>query len=269
MQEHSFEDALEVSGIHSIAGTLASPLLTHPPFRSPHHTSSYVAIVGGGVYPKPGEVTLAHKGVLFLDEFPEFDRRVIETLRQPLEDSFVSISRAKGSAEFPADFILVASMNPCPCGNKGSKKECICSPINIERYKRKLSGPIIDRIDMWIEVAKVEYKDLSEKTERSGEGDTLRKKVEDVREIQKERFLSHKKISLNSQMNARELLEIVDLNEEVKQILNTSAEKLSMSARAYHRIIKLSQTIADIEGAPYIEPEHVLEALQYRLKESW
>ncbi|PIP87344.1 magnesium chelatase [Candidatus Campbellbacteria bacterium CG22_combo_CG10-13_8_21_14_all_36_13] len=263
----SFDDALEVTGIHSIAGKLKTGLILEPPFRSPHHTSSYVAIIGGGVNPKPGEVTLAHKGVLFLDEFPEFDRRVVETLRQPLEDAYVSISRAKGSAEFPARFILVASMNPCPCGNRGSKKECICTPMNIERYKRKLSGPIVDRIDMWIEVSKVEYKDLSERTERTGEGDKLRKEVEKAHAIAQKRFEKYPHIKTNGQMNARNLLEIVELSPEVKKILNEAAEKHNMSARGYHRTIKLARTIADIEGSLEIKSDNILEALQYRYKE--
>lgn len=265
----SFEDALEVTGIHSVAGKLDTYLMVNPPFRSPHHTASYVAVIGGGVHPKPGEVTLAHRGVLFLDEFPEFDRRVIETLRQPLEDAYVSISRAKGSAEFPARFTLVASMNPCPCGNRGSAKECICTPMNIERYRRKLSGPIVDRIDMWIPVAKVEYKELGEKTVRMGEGEKMREEVERVRAVQRERFAEHPRVNMNGEMNARELLEIVELKTDVKDTLNAAAEKHSMSARGYHRTMKLARTIADIDGSADIEKDHILEALQYRLRESW
>jgi len=159
----SLEDILEVTSIHSVAGVLTKGIVTHPPLRAPHHTSSHISIVGGGTFPKPGEVTLAHKGVLFLDEFPEFDRRVIDSLRQPLEDKIISISRAKGSAIFPANFILIATMNPCPCGNYKSNKECTCTSNQINNYQRKISGPIIDRIDMWTEVSKIEYDKLSEK----------------------------------------------------------------------------------------------------------
>lgn len=263
----SFDDVLEVTGIHSVAGRLESDLVTHPPFRSPHHTSSYVSVVGGGTHPKPGEITLAHKGVLFLDEFPEFDRRVVEALRQPLEDNVISISRAKGSAIFPANFILIASMNPCPCGHRGSSKECVCTPIQIERYQRKLSGPIIDRVDMWIEVAKVEHKKLADKKRDEKSEREMEKRIKSARTVQRKRFKKRPNITMNADMNARELLELVDLSEEVKNVLNDSAKLHDMSARAYHRIIKLARTIADIEGGEDVEKEHVLEAIQYRLKE--
>lgn len=262
-----FDDVLEVTGIHSVAGKLDGNLVLYPPFRAPHHTSSYVSLVGGGTYPKPGEVTLAHKGVLFLDEFPEFDRRVVEALRQPLEDNIVSISRAKGSAIFPANFILVASMNPCPCGNRGSNKECVCTPIQIEKYKRKLSGPIVDRIDMWIEVAKVDHAKLSDTTRNEKVDIEMKERIEKAREIQNKRFKKHKHINTNSDMNARELLELVVLSEEVKNILNDSVKLHNMSARAYHRIIKLARTIADLEKASDVRENHILEAIQYRLKE--
>src|SRR3990167_4202967 len=182
-------EMLEVTGINSVAGKLRDTIVSHPPVRSPHHTSSYVSITGGGAIPKPGEATLAHRGVLFLDEFPEFDRRVIDTLREPLEERIVRVSRAKGSAEFPANFILVAALNPCPCGNWGVKgRVCTCAPIEIERYKRKLSGPIIDRIDLWTEVSVIEHKTLGTEVKDGEESSTIRERVQKARKKQKERF---------------------------------------------------------------------------------
>ncbi|OGG46896.1 magnesium chelatase [Candidatus Kaiserbacteria bacterium RIFCSPHIGHO2_01_FULL_49_13] len=261
----SLPETLETTAIYSVAGILGDRLMTYPPFRSPHHTSSYVALVGGGATPRPGEITLAHRGVLFLDEFPEFDRRVLETLRQPLEERTVSISRAKGSATFPANFILVAAMNPCPCGNFGSTKECICSPISIERYKRKLSGPIMDRIDMWVEVSPVAHETLTEERELARISDTLRRIIAKAHAMQTERFKNEgRKISRNSEMNVRDLSKLIELSPAVKKILEDAARRLSLSPRAYHRIIKLSRTIADLDESKNIEPEHVLEALQYR-----
>lgn len=264
----SFDDALEITAIHSIARTLQGDLISHPPMRSPHHTASYVSMVGGGTIPKPGEVTLAHRGVLFLDEFAEFDRRVIETLRQPLEEREINISRAKGSFSFPANFILIAAMNPCPCGNLGTKgKECVCAPINLVKYQRKISGPIIDRIDMWLEVSKVDHQKLSD---NKSDGDTtkqIKSRVIKAREIQKKRFAdSRRGIKTNSEMNIRDLSKIINLKKEVKDILNTSAEKLDLSARAYHRVIKLARTIADLADSQEVEINHILEALQYRPK---
>lgn len=264
----SFDEVLEITAIHSIARTLQGDLVSNPPMRSPHHTASYVSMVGGGAVPKPGEVTLAHRGVLFLDEFAEFDRRVIETLRQPLEEREINISRAKGSFSFPANFILIAAMNPCPCGNFGTKgKECVCAPINLVKYQRKISGPIIDRIDMWLEVSKVDHQKLSD---NKSDGDTtkeIKNRVIAAREIQQKRFADSKKgIKTNSEMNTRDLSKTVNLKKEVKDILNSSAEKLDLSARAYHRIIKLSRTIADLASSEEVETNHILEALQYRPK---
>jgi len=264
------EDILEITGIHSIVGLLEDNLITDSPFRAPHHTASYVSIIGGGVNPKPGEVTLAHKGVLFLDEFPEFEKRVIESLRQPLEDNFVSISRARGSAIFPSNFILIAAMNPCPCGNKGNKqKECICKPSDLERYARKLSGPIIDRIDIWVTVSSVDFDKLSS-SESSGEKTKdIKERVLNARKIQEKRFKqSQRKIKTNSEMNVKELAIFAPLDNETKKILNQSAEHLQLSARAYHRIIKLARTIADLEGSVDISQSHILEALQYRPREN-
>jgi len=261
------EEVLEITGIHSVAGAIKNELVVQPPFRSPHHTSSYVSLIGGGTYPKPGEVTLAHRGVLFLDEFPEFDKRVIESLRQPLEDNIVSISRAKGSAIFPSNFILVAAMNPCPCGNSGSKqKACICRPSDLDRYKRKLSGPIMDRIDLWVSVGNVDYKKLSEIS--SGEkSERIKNRVENARKIQKERFeKTGRNIKTNSEMNVKDLSNMIQLAEEVRNLLDDSAERLSLSARAYHRIIKIARTIADLENSEDIKQNHILEAIQYRPK---
>jgi len=261
------EEVLEITGIHSVAGNTRGELVCFPPFRAPHHTSSYVSLIGGGSYPKPGEVTLAHRGVLFLDEFPEFEKRVIESLRQPLEDNIVSISRAKGSAIFPSNFILVAAMNPCPCGNSGSKqKVCICKPSDLDRYKRKLSGPIMDRIDLWVSVGNVDYKKLG--GEGTGEkSEKIKARVASAREIQKDRFKKlGRAISTNSEMNVKDLSSIVKLKKEVRDLLDDSAERLSLSARAYHRVIKIARTIADLENSENVEANHILEAIQYRPK---
>ena len=258
-------DVLEVTGIHSAVGVNENDIVTEVPFRSPHHTASYVSMVGGGANLRPGEVTLAHKGVLFLDEFPEFDKKVIEALRQPLEDNVVSVSRARGTANFPSNFILVAAMNPCPCGNLGNKqKRCICKPNDIARYQRKISGPIIDRIDIWVQVADIDYKKLAgvgtgEKTE------VIKKRVQSARNKQKQRFTNHKKnITTNAEMNVKDLAVHAQLAPKVRDLLDQSAEKLQLSPRAYHRVIKLARTIADLANANEIETTHILEALQYR-----
>ncbi|OGI76001.1 hypothetical protein A3C67_01375 [Candidatus Nomurabacteria bacterium RIFCSPHIGHO2_02_FULL_42_19] len=262
------DDILEITGIHSIVGLLEDALITEPPFRAPHHTASYVSMIGGGSNPKPGEVTLAHKGVLFLDEFPEFEKRVLEALRQPLEDNIVSISRARGSAIFPSNFILVAAMNPCPCGNRGNKdKVCICRPNDLERYNRRISGPIIDRIDLWVTVGNVDYKKLSDEVVRSERTHTIKDRVKAARLIQEKRFLNSKrKLKTNSDMNAKDLGIFAPLSPDVKELLNNSAERLALSARAYHRVIKIARTIADLESSPEIKANHILEAIQYRPK---
>ena len=264
------EDCLEITGIHSVVGLLEDAIITDPPFRAPHHTASYVSMIGGGATPKPGEVTLAHKGVLFLDEFPEFEKKVLESLRQPLEDNIVSISRAKGSAIFPSNFILVAAMNPCPCGNKGNKqKDCICKQLDLDRYKRRLSGPIMDRIDIWVTVANVDYEKLSNNVQEGEKTNTIKERVRLARAIQTKRFkTSQRKLNTNSEMNVKELNIYAPLDEETKKILNQSAERLQLSARAYHRTIKLARTIADLEGVENIKVSHILEALQYRPRES-
>ncbi|MEI8175047.1 MAG: YifB family Mg chelatase-like AAA ATPase [bacterium] len=263
----SNEEVLEITGIHSVAGATRGELVCFPPFRSPHHTSSYVSLIGGGTYPKPGEVTLAHRGVLFLDEFPEFEKRVIESLRQPLEDNIVSISRARGSAIFPSNFILVAAMNPCPCGNAGNKQRaCICKPSDLDRYKRKLSGPIMDRIDLWVSVGNVDYKKLG--GEGTGEkSEKIKERVQRAREIQKNRFKKlGREISTNSEMSVKDLGSIVKLDGKVRDLLDDSAEHLALSARAYHRVIKIARTIADLENSEDVKENHILEAIQYRPK---
>jgi len=264
----SFDEILEITSIHSVAGTLKKDIITKSPVRAPHHTASYVSIVGGGAIPKPGEITLAHRGVLFLDEFPEFDRKVIETLREPLEESEISISRSRGTVTFPANFILIAAMNPCPCGNFGSKtKECICKPTDLLRYQRKISGPIIDRIDMWVEVSQINYEKLSGDDTDKKETAQIKGRVIAARKIQKERFVkAGRKIKTNSEMSAKDINKIADLQNDAKEILNTSAKKLDLSARAYHRVIKLARTIADLDDSKSIKLSHILEALQYRPK---
>jgi magnesium chelatase family protein len=263
----NIEEVLEITGIHSVTGANRGELVCFPPFRAPHHTSSHVSIVGGGTYPKPGEVTLAHRGVLFLDEFPEFEKRVIEALRQPLEDNIVSISRARGSAIFPSNFILVAAMNPCPCGNAGSKtKACICKPSDLDRYKRKLSGPIMDRIDLWVSVGNVDYKKLG--GEGNGEkNESIKGRVIKARGAQQNRFKKFgRKIATNSEMNVKDLGSMVKLSKEVRDLLDDSAERLALSARAYHRVIKIARTIADLESSDDVKANHILEAIQYRPK---
>ena len=266
----SFEEIIEITGIHSVAGTLKGDLVSQPPIRAPHHTASYVSLVGGGTVPKPGEVTLAHRGVLFLDEFPEFDKKVLETLRQPLEEREISISRARGSITFPANFILIAAMNPCPCGNYGSKtKECICRAIDLLKYQRKISGPIMDRIDMWVEVSQINHADLSgrKSDDQVKTNPKIRTRISDARIIQTERFLKlKKKIKTNSEMNSKDISNLIDLSKEVKETLDKSAVMLGLSARAYHRVIKLARTIADLEQKKEIGLPHILEALQYRPK---
>lgn len=263
-----YEDMLEATSIHSTAGILEGDIILYPPFRSPHHTSSHVSVVGGGAQLRPGEITLAHKGVLFLDEFPEFDRRVIESLREPLEEKKIRVSRAKGTAEFPADFILVAAMNPCPCGNYGSeKKTCICPPFSITKYQRKISGPIMDRIDIFVPVQEIAYASLH--NDNSEETSALvRKRVLEARQIQEKRSstigLANK---LNSHIKAKDINKVILLSKEAESLLTLSAEKMSLSPRAYHRVMRLARTIADLAKKEIVEKEHVLEAIQYRHKQ--
>lgn len=267
LPELSFSQMLEATGIHSAAGTLELTLITEPPFRSPHHTSSYVSLVGGGSWPRPGEITLAHHGVLFLDEFPEFDKRVIEALRQPLEDRVIHVARAKSSMIFPANFILIATMNPCPCGHRGVRgRECVCSGAALNRYERKLSGPIIDRIDLWLEVPAVEHEKLAAAPDGESSA-VVRERIRAARERGKARAEKLALISkLNSELGIKELGKAAPLTPTNSKLLNDSAKRLDLSARAYHRVIKIARTIADLAAAEHIEAPHLLEALQYRPK---
>ncbi len=262
----SYEQSVEVTGIHSAAQILNQHLISKPPFRSPHHTASYPSIVGGGSFPKPGEITLAHRGVLFLDEFPEFSREVIEALRQPLEDRLITISRARGVITFPAQCILIASMNPCPCG-KGKDNGCTCSAHILESYKRKLSGPIMDRIDIWINVNKIDYDKLSAKKSTAENSNSILNRVLSARNKQSARF--HKfniNKCFNSEMNAQDIENIIQLEDDARALLTISAKRFELSGRAFHRVIKVAQTIADLAEADIILKEHILEALQYRQK---
>ncbi len=264
----SFKEALEVTKIFSVAGRLNSeqPIIISRPFRSPHHTASAVALVGGGNHPKPGEITLAHRGVLFLDEFPEFHRDVLAALRQPLEDGVITISRAAGSLDFPARFMLVAAMNPCPCGHATDpQKQCVCSAGQISKYKRRISGPLLDRIDLHIEVPPIKYDKLA--TDKVGEESAeVRTRVQQARQTQNDRFATEN-IKTNSEMNLPHLKKYCQLDSAGQQILKTAVDNLHLSARSYHRVLKISRTIADLAGAAKIETNHLAEALQYRPRE--
>ncbi len=262
----SYEHAVEVTGIHSAARTLKEELIVFPPFRAPHHTASYPSIIGGGSFPKPGEITLAHRGVLFLDEFPEFDRSVIEALRQPLEDRVITISRARGVITFPAQCILIASMNPCPCG-LGKDKGCTCPEHIFNAYRRRLSGPIMDRIDVWVNVTKIDYDKLAAKSLISESSADIRTRVSVARDRQLQRFKGKNMlIYYNSEMSAQDIEKCVMMTEEARTILRTSAERLGLSGRAFHRVIKVAQTIVDLKGEQEVGKVEVLEALQYREK---
>lgn len=264
----SFQEVLEVTSIHSIAGTLKEGLVTEPPLRAPHHGATHAAMVGGGSSPRPGEITLAHYGVLFLDELPEFDRRVIDSLRQPLEDRTINVSRSRASAYFPANFILIATMNPCPCGNLGLKqRECSCSVRELHQYSKKISGPIIDRIDMWIEVPFIEYTKLVGDTNESETTEDIRERVVRTRAIQKDRFAKlQMNILFNSEIPAKNIIETIAIEKAAEELLVSSAATLELSARSYHRVLKLARTIADLDQQEKIKGKHILEALQYRPK---
>ena len=262
----TFEEALETTKIHSVGGLLkdGKPLLAIRPFRSPHHTISDVALIGGGQVPKPGEVSIAHNGLLFLDELPEFKRNVLEVLRQPIENGEVTVSRAVASITYPATFMLVAAMNPCPCGYYSDRRhQCTCTAGQIHRYRHKVSGPLLDRIDIHLEVPAVEYKELSQ--EYSGENsENIRKRVCDARTIQLERFHNEKNIYANGQMKTRHIKKYCKLLPDAHVLLDTAMRKLGLSARAYARILKLSRTIADLDSSFEIAAHHVSEAVQYR-----
>lgn len=263
----TLEEALEITKIFSVSGNLSkeNPLITERPFRSPHHSASAVSLVGGGTYPKPGEISLAHRGVLFLDEFAEFQKNVMENLRQPLEDGVVTVSRAKGTLNFPARFTLVAAMNPCPCGNATDpEKMCACSPAQIIKYQRKISGPILDRIDLQIEVPRLKFDKLQE--EYSGESsEQIRERIEKARKIQKERFKGKGKI-VNSEMSSNEIKTFCPLDNQSVELLRAAVTKMGLSARSYYRLIKIARTIADLSGEDNIKPMHIAESIQYRFK---
>jgi magnesium chelatase family protein len=269
----TLHEALETTKIHSVAGKLPenSTLVSKRPFRSPHHTISDVALVGGGGIPQPGEISLAHNGVLFLDELPEFKRTVLEVMRQPMEERRVTISRAKVAVDFPASFMLVASMNPCPCGfYNHPDKECTCPPGAVQKYLNKISGPLLDRIDLHVEVTPVPFSELS--SQKVGEpSSSVRERVIKAREIQAERFKDHQGMYSNAQISSKLLKEICVLNTVGQNLLKAAMDKLNLSARAYDRILKVSRTIADLSRSTDIKPEHVAEAIQYRSldREAW
>jgi magnesium chelatase family protein len=269
LPEMTVDEALEVTKIYSILGMLPpeTPLVRHRPFRAPHHTISHAGLVGGGSWPQPGEISLAHRGVLFLDELPEFNRRTLEVLRQPMEDHQVVISRATGTLSFPANFTLVAAMNPCPCGFYGDPtRECTCSPTQVTRYQKRISGPLLDRIDIHVEVPRVDYDKLTD--DRLGEpSEAIRRRVERARETQRQRF-EGTPLTCNADMGPGEVRKMCKLDEAGRSLVRAAMQQLQMSARAFHRILKLSRTIADLAGSEEIETAHLAEAIQYRPRRS-
>jgi len=263
----SESEMVEVTTIHSLAGALTESYISRPPFRTPHHTASYASLIGGGTVPRPGEVTLAHRGVLFCDEFPEFHRDVVNALREPLEDRVVSVSRAKGSAIYPANFMLIAALNPCPCGFWGTSR-CECMPHLVEKYRRKISGPIADRIDMWVTVPEMPLEMLSLKSRRSGkETETVREHISKARKAQRSRFSDAKHLTTNADMKAKDIEAYAILTDAAERTLMSAAQSLKLSARGFHRSIKLARTIADLASSAAVEPAHMLEALSYRSRE--
>ncbi len=269
----SLHEALETTKIHSVVGRLGAnaTLLHERPFRSPHHTISDVALVGGGAFPQPGEISLSHNGVLFLDELPEFKRTVLEVLRQPMEDRRVTISRAKFSVDYPSSFMLIASMNPCPCGfYNHPEKECVCGPGVVQKYLNKISGPLLDRIDLHVEVTPLPFADLSSE-EESEHSDVVRQRVVKARKIQEARYAQLDGVHCNAQIGAKSIKEYCRINEASKTLLNKAMEQLGLSARAYDRILKVSRTIADLAESEDIKIEHLAEAIQFRSldRESW
>jgi magnesium chelatase family protein len=269
----SLQEALETTKIHSVAGKLGSrsTLISRRPFRAPHHSISDAALVGGGSFPQPGEISLAHNGVLFLDELPEFKRTVLEVMRQPLEERKVSISRAKMAVEFPSNFMLIASMNPCPCGYYNHpEKECVCGPGVVQKYLNKISGPLLDRIDLHVEVTPVSFDQISS-TRKSESSDAIRERVIKARERQTERFKDRPDIYSNAMMPPEMVKEICEIGDAGRALLRTAMDRLGLSARAYDRILKVSRTIADLAGSDAIKIEHLAEAIQYRSldRENW
>jgi magnesium chelatase family protein len=269
----TLQEALETTKIHSVAGKLPehATIVSRRPFRSPHHTISDVALVGGGGIPQPGEISLSHNGVLFLDELPEFKRSVLEVMRQPMEERRVTISRAKIAVDFPASFMLVASMNPCPCGYYNHpEKSCTCPAGAVQKYLNKVSGPLLDRIDLHVEVTPVAFSELSSMA-RGEPSQAIRQRVLEAREVQARRFSGWEGVYSNAQMGNRSLREICALDGECRQLLKKAMDRLNLSARAYDRILKVSRTIADLSGSDSIRPSHIAEAIQYRSldRESW
>jgi magnesium chelatase family protein len=267
----SSDEALETTKIHSVSGELKSEhgLLATRPFRAPHHTISDAGLCGGGAHPSPGEISLAHNGVLFLDELPEFQRRVLEVLRQPMEEGRITISRAQSTVTYPAQFMLIASMNPCPCGHLNDpNRDCVCTPSQVQRYLGKISGPLMDRIDLHVEVTPVEFEDMS--ADRTGESSsTVRERVVKARERQEDRFLDVE-AHCNAQMGAQAVQSYCNPDESGMNLLKAASDRLGLSARGYTRILKVARTIADLEGASTISPEQVSEAIQYRsLDREW
>ncbi|MBI4837065.1 MAG: YifB family Mg chelatase-like AAA ATPase [Candidatus Portnoybacteria bacterium] len=266
----TFDESLEVTKIFSISGCLPKdkPLVSNRPFRNPHHTASHISLVGGGANPRPGEITLAHRGVLFLDEFPEFNRQVLESLRQPLEDGVISVARAARTLMFPARFMLVASMNPCPCGKlTDPDRECQCSPSQVQKYKRRISGPLLDRIDLHIEVPPVKYDKLSSE-KVAEESAAIRERVKTAREKQLQR-IAETSIKTNSEMGVKEIKKFCQIDNTTSDLLKNAVQQLHLSARSFYRVLKLARTIADLASEKNIKTPHIAEALQYRPKEEF
>jgi magnesium chelatase family protein len=267
LPEMTIEESLEVTRVHSVAGLTSNknPLVRSRPFRTPHHTSSQVALVGGGAVPRPGEISLAHRGILFLDEFPEFSSQSLEALRQPLEDKVVTISRASGTLTFPANFILIAAMNPCKCGYRGDPiKQCTCTSIEVQRYQKRISGPILDRIDLLMSVAKVEHDKLFANT-KAESSEIVRARVQKARNIQLERFKGQNIFS-NSEMSQKDIEKYIQVDASTKTLLTLAVQRMNLSARSYFRILKVSRTIADLDGCEKVSQDHVAEALSYRVE---
>ncbi len=269
LPQMTIDEALDVTRIYSVADQLPEdiPLIRSRPFRAPHHTISHAGLVGGGNQPHPGEISLAHRGVLFLDELPEFGSRVLEVLRQPMEDKIVTISRAQGSLTFPANFQLVAAMNPCPCGYFGDPvKPCTCSPGTVVKYQKRISGPLLDRIDIFVTVPRIDYEKLSDR--RTGETvEVIRGRVEKAREIQRQRFGTSNGVTCNAEMRPADIRKYCVLDQATGALMKTAMSQMDLSARAYHRILKLARTIADLSGSEQIQSIHLAEALQYRPKD--